>query len=423
MSDVKNYFIDFLHLAVVTLYFIVDSENVFHLWALMGAHSLLYIYCFINFNKLNITIKRILFYLFISSFVVFSDAIFEDDYFRYMWDGRVFANGINPYKYLPREIELNFLNVSYRSLVGWSQYPTIYPPVAQYFFAFIHLLVPDSLIALKLFFFSCFIGSALILGLALKEHKEQLKVLYLWCSSPLIWKEILNSAHLDVLATVLILASLFFLHKKKSILSYFFLALSVLVKYYSLAFLPFYFLFFKKKRMRNLTVFWGTIIVLYLPFIWEQVDLLFSFKVFSNVWFWNSAFFQLLSYIFSDYLARYISWGVIFSFYFYQLYLFSKIRTADVLLKSIVNVLLCLLLLSPTFQPHYFVWVLPLALLNMDYKIVYMSLLVVLGYAGFHSGHQQTLFNYVFIGLEYFLFTGLIIWRLKGQEKGLNYVK
>ncbi|WP_158742577.1 glycosyltransferase family 87 protein [Acidisphaera sp. L21] len=61
----------------------------------------------------------------------------SSDLFRYVWDGRVQAQGINPYRYLPAAPQLEFLrdNEIYASVNRSEEAPTIYPPVAQIIFA------------------------------------------------------------------------------------------------------------------------------------------------------------------------------------------------------------------------------------------------------------------------------------------------
>ena len=61
----------------------------------------------------------------------------SSDLFRYVWDGRVQAHGINPYLYLPAAPQLQFLRDDeiYTSTNRSEEAPTIYPPVAQVIFA------------------------------------------------------------------------------------------------------------------------------------------------------------------------------------------------------------------------------------------------------------------------------------------------
>src|SRR5690606_856799 len=96
----------------------------------------------------------------------------SDDVYRYVWDGRVQAAGINPYRYPPASTELVFLRdpglwpahetawcvtsddpssderlVPGCTLINRPAVPTIYPPVAQAYFFVVHVLSPAGALA------------------------------------------------------------------------------------------------------------------------------------------------------------------------------------------------------------------------------------------------------------------------------------
>ena len=60
----------------------------------------------------------------------------SDDINRYIWDGRVQAAGINPYRYIPTDPELEPLRdpLIFPNINRNNYAPTIYPPVAQMLF-------------------------------------------------------------------------------------------------------------------------------------------------------------------------------------------------------------------------------------------------------------------------------------------------
>lgn len=72
--------------------------------------------------------------------LLFTEPVLEDDFWRYLWDGRVLAHGFNPYAFKPLDPTLDTLDVAYRHHIGWKQFGTIYPPFSIYIFAFSHLL-------------------------------------------------------------------------------------------------------------------------------------------------------------------------------------------------------------------------------------------------------------------------------------------
>ena len=111
-----------------------------------------------------------------------SQQIQEDDVYRYLWDGKVFANGINPFEYAPAEVhnfkELRIQNPeSYYEIyvecnerelerldalkwespqsvkalerVNHPDVPTIYPPMAQFVFRLAHHIKSDSIVAMR----------------------------------------------------------------------------------------------------------------------------------------------------------------------------------------------------------------------------------------------------------------------------------
>ena len=64
-----------------------------------------------------------------------SDPVFSDDIYRYVWDGRVGAAGINPYIWPPAADALASLrDVAVWPHINHAEIPTIYPPLAQMLF-------------------------------------------------------------------------------------------------------------------------------------------------------------------------------------------------------------------------------------------------------------------------------------------------
>ena len=90
-----------------------------------------------------------------------STPAFEDDHYRYLWDGAVTANGGNPYAHSPDAVWQETITTEpYASLAGQSgtvlervnypEYRTIYPPVTQAAFALAHWINPWSLDAWRM---------------------------------------------------------------------------------------------------------------------------------------------------------------------------------------------------------------------------------------------------------------------------------
>src|ERR1044072_4523177 len=65
--------------------------------------------------------------------IIFFTPYLSDDIYRYIWDGRVQAAGINPYRYIPAEEPLAQLrdDVIYPHINRRETVRTIYPPIGQ----------------------------------------------------------------------------------------------------------------------------------------------------------------------------------------------------------------------------------------------------------------------------------------------------
>src|SRR5258708_37669528 len=70
------------------------------------------------------------------AYVLLFDPLLSSDIYRYVWDGRVQAAGINPYRYFPAHETLAFLRdgAIFPHINRADFAVTIYPPVAQFFF-------------------------------------------------------------------------------------------------------------------------------------------------------------------------------------------------------------------------------------------------------------------------------------------------
>lgn len=133
----------------------------------------------------------------------------SDDMYRYVWDGRVQANGINPYRYPSDAPEIAYL----RDDQIWAHMNrpsavTVYPPGAQIFFAVIWRVFPDSIVGFKLVFitFVMMAGGLLLLLLKLWEVHPARVLIFLW--NPLLSFEIAHSVHVDALYLPLIVGVL-----------------------------------------------------------------------------------------------------------------------------------------------------------------------------------------------------------------------
>ncbi len=79
--------------------------------------------------------------------------IYEDDFYRFLLDGWVFANRGSPYDLAPLELfsnpDLPLFIHDILDQVNYPHVPTIYGPTLEYFFLLGYLAAPGNLLALK----------------------------------------------------------------------------------------------------------------------------------------------------------------------------------------------------------------------------------------------------------------------------------
>lgn len=146
-----------------------------------------------------------------------SDLIQESDCYRYVLDGMCVTHGVNPFRHRPAHVideaegalGESLQSKDARQVVKRVSYPelrTIYPPLAQACFVVGAVATPWNWRGQRVVFLVCDIATMLLLvwGLQWLGRPVVWATFYAW--NPLILKEVANSAHLDSLAGLCIVA-------------------------------------------------------------------------------------------------------------------------------------------------------------------------------------------------------------------------
>jgi alpha-1,6-mannosyltransferase len=170
---------------------------------------------------------------------IFSPPFLSTDIFRYVWDGRVQAAGINPYRYIPADPHLAFLRDLdiYPHINRRSYARTIYPPAAQVFFLLITRIgasvvwMKAGMVAIEALTIWVLVRLLTAVGL----RREQV-LIYAW--HPLLLWEVASSGHVDGAALPFIALALLFYVRKRPAATGVALAAATLVKLYPIALFP-----------------------------------------------------------------------------------------------------------------------------------------------------------------------------------------
>lgn len=366
-----------------------------------------------------------------------SNPIQEDDYYRYMWDGKVSQHGVNPYKYSPAEInrfkeddekreydyveikELELLNhirfENHRSeilfdRINHPEVPTIYPPFSQIIFLLAEFSFGGKIMGLRatvLVFDLLTIWMVLCL---LKRYKLNplYSIIYAW--SPLVIKEHINSLHIDSIPLLFLISSLYLLVSSRLVLSMFVYALSVLSKYYSLILFPIIFSYaYKGKKSKFFLaaiVFLGTIFIFYFPFTMDGITVFNGLVIYGNQWERNDSLFAALKFFTGNHqLSVLIILIVLTGVIGYVTY------TEENIVKKILIILSAFFLLSPTQYPWYFICVLPFLSFYPNRSLLLLSCLLSFYYLEFYLiYHQMSEYIYMIRWFEYLPFYSLLIY-------------
>lgn len=187
---------------------------------------------------------------------------------RYVWDGGVSAQGVNPYRYAPEAPELAYLRDDpvYPD-INRTPVPTIYPPAAQDALLGLHLVGARGVTSLKLAFVLLDVLSVALLALLLARLglAPERSLLYAW--HPLVISEIGRSGHIDALAVLLLLGALLAHTARRPLTTGALLAGATLVKFYAAAVLPALLWIGGRRRWHPVAAFAVTTVLLYVPYL------------------------------------------------------------------------------------------------------------------------------------------------------------
>ena len=167
------------------------------------------------------------------AYVLLFDPLLSSDIYRYVWDGKIQATGINPYRYVPADPALASLRdgTIFPHINRATTAVTIYPPVAQFFFLIV-TRIGENVTVMRLALVGCEAVTVAIIALFLRRMNQPVTrvVAYLWHPLPL-W-EIASSGHVDALMLALMLLGLWIALSGHALRGAALIAFSVLVKPY-----------------------------------------------------------------------------------------------------------------------------------------------------------------------------------------------
>ncbi len=239
----------------------------------------------------------------------------SQDFYRFLWDGRMILEGLNPYLYTVESfISQGTFPVPQAQLLREgmgalnASHFTNYPPINQLCFVISNVWTSHSLlgsvIVMRLLLILADFGT-LYFGKKLLIHlKRPTHLIFWYILNPFIIIELTGNLHFEGVMIFFLVWSLYLLYLKKWQWAAIVFALSISVKLMPLIFLPLFFQWFMEKgnvlkQLGKLSAFYGIIIgttlLLFLPFYNSEFINNYSQTV--ALWFQNFEFNASLYYI------------------------------------------------------------------------------------------------------------------------------
>lgn len=348
----------------------------------------------------------------------------SDDFYRFVWDGRLLFNGINPYTILPTDF---IQTIDFQKVIGDKivfeklnspNYYTVYPPLNQLIFAASAALSQGNLfgnvIALRIFILLAEIS--LLFILMKNKYSDKFN---LYAFNPLIIIELTGNLHFEgVVMCFLVLAFYVGVKNRKSLVfSSFLFACAVCVKMLPLIFIP---LIIRQLGWKKGIIYASMVGLFTTLFFLPFLDRMLIEKLFSSV----NLYFQKFEFNASIYyLVRAVGFkifgyniigtaGKIMAFLTFSGVLFISWKSKNLFVGALA-ILTLYFAMATTVHPWYATNLLVIAIFtNFRYPIVW-SYTIFLSYATYQTNLYQE--NLWLVALEYLLVLGIMIYELRNN--------
>lgn len=325
----------------------------------------------------------------------------SDDVYRYLWEGYLQTEGINPYEHSPQSPALEeYRNPAWTS-VNNKEVSAVYPPFAQMAHALLYLAF-GSVSGFKLAFLGVEIGLvAAILALLRRRGLPPGRVLvYAW--NPLVVIETSWSGHHDVLVAGLLLWALLLLQIRSRVAAMGVLAAAVLSKLYPLILAP---ALLKRLPARYWGWLAGFLLAMLAPYLGAGSRLLDGLSLYRHQWRFNGF---LHSWLTGQGLSQIWVEGLLGAG---LLILLSVCWVQGICrLRQLYWLTGAVLLVSPTLFPWYLVWIVPFLCFFPNPAWLLLSGLSVLSYEVLNGWSVLGIWRSdpFFLKLQYYPFWGML---------------
>lgn len=431
-------------------------------------------YFLIKNNKDNTRFLTIVAFVFRAIFILAIPNL-SQDFYRFIWDGRMILEGFNPYLYTPESfiskgefpvVQAQELYVGMRELNA--SHFTNYPPINQLCFIIAGLFASKSIVGsamvLRLLIIAADFGILYFGTKLLEKLKRPVHNIFWYILNPFIIIELTGNLHFEGVMLFFLVWSLYLLHSGKWKLAAVVLALSISSKLVPLMFLPLFFWWFASKRKnesiiasealqsvkeekiarlqtphndkKEISVFAGmtrliafysivglTTLLVFAPFFSTQfID---NYAATVGLWFGNFEFNASIYYIAREIGYWFRGWNEIaiigkvlpvltILFILYRSF-FKRNTTTQQLIVSMLFVFTFYLFTSTTVHPWYVATIVLLSVFTTYTFPLVWSFIIIISYLAYANANNTE--NLWLICFEYLMVYGFFIWEVFFYKK------
>jgi len=414
------------------LLYIINAYLVqrFHHTALFSTFFILFVF-YLLIIKVAVSYKLIQIAI-IGSIVIrlclfFSIPNLSDDFYRFIWDGRLISSGENPFSHPPSYYIANpeenpiGNDLELYKEVNSQNYFSIYPPVLQFIFwvsTYFSNSIFSSVVIMRLFIIAAEVGTILMMLSILKKNQLPLINILYYALNPLVILELTVNLHFEAVMIFFLMASIWYLKQNKIPWSSLTFGMAISSKLIPIIFIP---LFIKRIGLQK-SIWFALITTVFCFIIFSPLisinminGMRSSISLFFQKFEFNASLYYILrevgyrvkGYNIIQTLGPYLAMGaflsiVIFSIKEYR----SRVNIATAMMFSY-----CIYILwATTIHPWYITPVIALSVFSAFRFSVVWSLLVFITYAGYdQNGFNENLW---IMAVEYSFVTGYLLWEI-----------
>ncbi|TVZ15663.1 mannosyltransferase [Maribacter sp. MAR_2009_72] len=360
----------------------------------------------------------------------------SQDFYRFIWDGHLVANAINPYLHVPQELILapnNSIPNAQQLFNGMgslsAKHYSNYPPLNQFIFALSSLIggnsILGSLVIMRGNIIMADIGILYFGRKLLKNLNRSPQLIFWYFLNPLVIIELTGNLHFEGVMLFFFITAMYLLSMKKWHLAAVVMACSISIKLVPLLFLPLFFTYLGWKKSLLFYAITGlTCLLLFLPFYTPLfID---HYMSTLRLWFsnfeFNASLYNIVKYTamhfdakpweFIKEYGKITPWAtitIVLLFTFIQ-----KKRNLNAVLASMMWVLTLYYFMSTTVHPWYIIFLVLLALFtSFRYALVWSAAIVLSYFAYSQLDYKENLW---LLAIEYISVFGFLSYEIVAQR-------